>query len=96
MKRLAAKIEEYQKDGQTKGKYVDIGVLMENSNGEYIMLNPTVDLAGVLIKQRLLNPDKASGSVICSVFDNSNQQQQQSHTPPSSPQSNEDFDDIPF
>ncbi|MFT6835113.1 MAG: hypothetical protein ACJA0H_001147, partial [Francisellaceae bacterium] len=40
-KRISAKIEEYQKDGQTKGKYVDIGVIMQNANGEYMMLNPS-------------------------------------------------------
>lgn len=102
MKRIAAKIEEYQKDGETKGKYVDIGVIMENSNGEYIMLNPTIDLSGVLIKQRLLNPSKAGGSVICSVFDNSRGDSaggttgNRSAQPPAD-DSPEDFDsEIPF
>lgn len=96
MKRIAAKVEEYQKDGQTKGKYVDIGVIMENSNGEYVMLNPTVDLAGVLIKQRLLNPGKASGSVIASVFD-SEPRQAHSNTGGGQQAMDADFDDeIPF
>jgi hypothetical protein len=72
-KRITAKVDEYQKDGQTKGKYVDIGVILSNSNGEYILLDPTVDLAGVLMKQRLMNPQKAGNSVMCSIFDNSNQ-----------------------
>ena len=75
-RRIAAKVEEYEKDGQTKGKYVDIGVIMENDNGEYVLLDPSVNLAGVLIKQRLLNPQKAGKSIMCAVFDDSNRQQQ--------------------
>ena len=75
-RRITAKIEEYQKDGETKGKYIEIGVILENANGEYIMLNPTVDLSGVLMKQRLLAAEtgkKAGGNVMCSIFDNDNQ-----------------------
>lgn len=87
-KRISAKIEVYEKDGQQKGKYVNIGVIMSNENGEYVMLNPTVDLSGVLLKQRLMNPDRASGSVMCSVFD-SNQSNPQ-------PGGGTDSSDIPF
>lgn len=79
MKRITAKIDEYQKDGQTKGRYVDIGVVLSNDNGEYILLNPTVDLSGVLMRQRILaqkSGKKAMDSVACSIFDNNKNQQQ--------------------
>lgn len=71
MKRISAKVGEYTKDGETKGEWVDIGAILSNENGEFVLINPTVDLAGVLLKQRLLNPEKKSGSVIASIFDNS-------------------------
>ena len=89
-KRIAAKVGTYTKDGQEKGKYVDIGVVLENSNGEYILLDPTVNLAGVMMKQRLMSGK--GDSVICSIFDNDRQQSQsQQQTAPA------DFDQgIPF
>jgi len=74
-KRICAKIDEYQKDGETKGKYVDIGVILSNENGEYVILNPTIDLAGVLIRQRLMNPQKAGKGVMCSIFTDEPRQQ---------------------
>ena len=111
MKRITAKIDEYQKDNQTKGKYVDIGVVLSNSNGEYILLNPTVDLSGVLMRQRILaqkNGKKVMDSVACSIFDNNNQGQpsaaptnhpgQSGQASPQQPSGfNDSFDDdIPF
>ena len=106
-KRISAKIEEYQKDGQTKGKYVDIGVIMQNANGEYMMLNPSVDLAGVLLMQNVLavnSGKEARGNVMCSIFDNDNQSsapaqrqpQQQSPAQGGSGGGDSDFDKIPF
>lgn len=76
-KRIAAKVDEYQKDGQIKGKYVDIGVILNNQNGEYMLLDPSVNLAGVLLKQQALSQKTGkptSGSVMCSIFDNQQQQ----------------------
>ena len=76
-KRLTAKVGEYQKDGQTKGRYVDLGVILSNSNGEYVLLDPTVNLAGVMLQQRILaqaTGKKAGDRVMCSVFNNDRQQ----------------------
>jgi hypothetical protein len=84
-KRITAKIDEYVKDGQTKGKYVDVGVIMSNQNGEYILLNPTIDLAGILMRQRILaqqTQKKAGNAVMCSIFDNDQQQGAQSNQRP--------------
>lgn len=94
MKRLAIKVGEYQKDGQTKGEYVKVGVLMSNDNGEYILLDPSVNLAGCLLKQRIMNSGKQTKGkgdmVMCSVFEQQQQQAAQQQTAP-------DFnDDIPF
>ena len=73
-KRLMAKIDTYQKDGQEKGKYVEIGVILSNDNGEYALINPDVNLAGVLIKQRVNLQSKGKGDmVMCSIFDNDRQ-----------------------
>jgi hypothetical protein len=74
-KRLVAKVGTYEKDGQTKGEYVEIGVILSNENGEFAILDPTVNLAGVMMKQRLLN--KKGDSVMCGIYSNDNQQQGQ-------------------
>lgn len=77
-KRICAKVETYQKDGQTKGKYVDIGVIMSNQNGDFILLDPTVNLAGVLAKQNVLALEEnkpQNKNIMASIFDDDNQQQ---------------------
>lgn len=54
-KKLTAKIGEYEKDGQIKGRYVNIGVVMQsNDGGEYVLLDPTVSLSGVMAQQNTL------------------------------------------
>lgn len=80
MKRLVAKVGEYEKDGQTKGEYLKVGVLMNGDNGEYLLLEPHVNLSGVLTKQNALAVNKGQQprtSVMISVFDDSQQQNQQ-------------------
>jgi len=74
-RRLVAKVGEYEKQGEKKGEYVKIGVIMNSSDGEYVLLDPTVNLAGILIKQRLLSPRKRGDMVMVSVFDDDRQQQ---------------------
>ena len=79
-KRLVCKVDEYEKDGQQKGKYVEIGVILSNDNGEYLLLDPTINLAGVLQKQNMLGRKKQQqprDMVAASIFDNSNQSSQQ-------------------
>lgn len=75
VKKLTARVGEYEKDGQKKGVYVNLGVIMSNSNGEYMLLDPTVDLAGVLMQQRILAQQtgkKAGDRVMVSIWDDSN------------------------
>lgn len=58
---LAVKTGEYQKDGETKNRYQNIGSIMENDNGQFMILDRTFNPAGVP------NPDNKS-SVIVSMF----------------------------
>jgi hypothetical protein len=45
---LSVKTGEYtDRDGQTKGRYLNIGVMMETDKGPYILLNRTFNPAGV-------------------------------------------------
>lgn len=79
-KRLVAKTGEYQKDGQVKGEYTKLGVVLSNQNGEYMLLDPSVSLAGVLAKQNALAMSKGEqvrDNVMVSIFEDDNQQQQQ-------------------
>ena len=87
MKKLKAKVGTYQKDGQEKGRYVDVGVINQGNNGEYMLLSPDVNLAGVLIKQNNMLASQGKqprDSVMVSILDDT--QQSQHH--PQSPQHN--------
>lgn len=100
-KRCAAKVGEYEKDGQMKGEYVNIGVILSNEKGEYLLLDPTVNLAGVLMKQRVLaqkNQKKGGDMVSCGIFEKDRQQAPQQNPPSGSGGEFDSFDDdsIPF
>jgi hypothetical protein len=88
MKKLSAKTGTYiNKEGEQKNEYTKIGALMPgNDGGEYMLLDPTVNLAGVLLKQNALAAKENKpmrDSVMVSVFDEQNQgyQQQQPQAP---------------
>jgi hypothetical protein len=95
-KRISAKIGEYEKDGETKGIYAEVGVLMKNDNGYFILLNPHFNPAAAWISQRIMNPDKAGDRVMCGVYDNNRQGESKPQaTQQGAPKA--DFDDsIPF
>ena len=79
-KRLAAKVGEYtNKQGETKGRYVNLGAILDGQNGEYLLLDPSVNLAGVLMQQRIANPQKAGEKVLVSIF--TDEPKQQAATP---------------
>ena len=94
-KRLVAKVGTYTKDGQEKGEYVKIGVILSNDNGEYALIDPTINLAGVMIKQRILNPQKAGDMVMCGIYTDEPKQTMQNDEPQTTPPTDFD-DDIPF
>ena len=83
-KRLMAKTGTYMKDGAEKGEYVKIGVILSNDNGEYMLLDPAVSLAGVLAKQNAMAMSQGKpvrDNIMASIFDDNAQhgQQQQHH-----------------
>lgn len=94
MKRLMIKVDEYEKDGKTKGKYMELGVIMSGENGEFALINPNVNLAGCLIQQRVMNQGKQNKGkgdmVMCAIFDNDREKPaEQQDNPPLN-------DDIPW
>jgi hypothetical protein len=105
MKDIVAKTGEYtNREGQTKAEWTKIGVILSNDSGEYILLDPSVNLAGVLTKQNMLaveqkkaGNDKAKprNSVMCSVFDKSENEGKSGPAPESNGGGSLD-DDIPF
>lgn len=72
-KDLVIKVGEYEKEGETKGEYLKVGVILSGENGEYALLDPSVSLSGALIKQRIMNAGKQNKGkgdmVMCSIFD---------------------------
>ena len=50
----------YEKGGETKNRYVNVGAIMENDNGMYVLLDPTINLAAF--------DREGKTSVIASVF----------------------------
>ena len=109
-KSLSAKVGSFtNREGQVKGQYVKIGTVIPNENGSYVLIDPAVSLAGVLVKQNKMARDEGKPErdmIMCSVFDNNQQstprqQQQQPQQPqqptPQQQQVQQDMDDgIPF
>ena len=73
-KKITARVGSYEKQGEQKGRFVEIGALGVSGNGkEYVLINPTVDLGGVLQLQNIEAAKEgkpASDRIICSVFEN--------------------------
>lgn len=82
-KRLSAKVGEFtNQQNELKGEYTKVGVILDGQNGEYLLLDPTVSLAGVLAKQNALALSQnkpVRDSVMVSVFDDAQQQGQQNN-----------------
>ena len=86
---LAVKTGEYtNQQGETKGRYQNVGSLMKGDNGEFVILHRWFNPAGVP------NPDDRDSVIVsCFALRDDNQQKPAPQTPP--PQ--DDFDDdIPF
>lgn len=97
MKKLVAKVGSYtDRDGQTKSRWVTIGVIMSNENGEYALLDPAVSLAGILGKQNAMS-DRPRDRVMVSIFDDDSQGGGSRPAPSRSRAPAADLDDeIPF
>jgi len=73
-RKLTARTGSYTaKDGQQKGQYTDIGVILTGNNGEYALISPTVDLSGVLQLQNIaaMNEGKQQrDKIMCGIYEN--------------------------
>jgi len=87
---LVVKVGEYQKDGQTKSKTKNIGSVIENDTGMYIIMDRTFNPAGVP------NPDNKEGLFV-SMYEVKPSNTQQSYSSKANEHVVEDLDDeIPF
>lgn len=85
-KKIVVVTGEYQKQDGTKGaNFTEVGIINTSQNGkEYSLLDPAVDLAGLLLKQNAIAAAKGEpprDMVMCSVI-----QRQQSAAPAPAPQ----------
>ena len=83
-KKIVAVTGEYiNREQQQKAEFTEIGIIGVGKNGkEYVMLNPDVSLAGVLLKQNALAAKRGeapSDMVMSSIVDNDANQQQPQH-----------------
>jgi len=78
-KRIVAKVGEFiNQQNETKGEYTKLGVILNNANGDYMLMDPCVNLAGVLIKQNALAAKTGKDQrdmVMISIFDDDNNTQ---------------------
>ena len=72
---LVVKVGSYQKDGQEKGRYENVGSLMENDKGKFIFLKKTFNPAGLNTDDResiivsMFEPKSRNGNVVDSQVD---------------------------
>ena len=81
-KRISAVTGEYQnQQGEQKAEFTQIGIAGVSQAGkEYILLDPSVSLAGILAKQNALafkRGEPMRDMIMCSVFEQESQQQNQ-------------------
>lgn len=87
IKDLAVKVGTYEKDGQTKNRYMNIGAILEKDDGgKFMLLDRTFNPAGVP------NQD-GKNTIIVSMFDVDGAKKQDS-SPQKTSQTMDD--DIPF
>jgi len=87
MKRLSAVVGEYtdKQSGQQKADWSNVGIIGVSAKGkEYMLLNPEVSLAGLLVKQNVLaanKGEKLSDMVMISIIDEQMQNNNQQSAP---------------
>jgi len=82
MKRLSAVVGEYtdKQTNQQKADWSNVGIIGVSQNGkEYMLLDPSVSLAGILLKQNVLaanKGEKLSDMVMISIIEDNQQNRQ--------------------
>lgn len=95
VKDLAVKVGTYQKDGETKSRFENIGAMMESDDGSFFLfIKKTFNPAGV-------PTEEGRESILVSVFDLKDgdaprQSAPQRQAPSQAPANDFDDDDIPF
>ena len=74
-KKLSIANGKYMKDGQEKTRWVSVGVILQKDGKEFVLLDPTINLAGF---QREAGKDM----LMVNIFDDSQQQQQGGYQQP--------------
>jgi len=70
MKKLAVANGSYEKDGQQKTRWVNVGVIGVSQNGkEYMLIDPTINFAA-------FPREEGKDMVMVGIFDDANQNQQ--------------------
>lgn len=64
---LAVKTGSYEKNGETKGRYMNIGVVLEGDDGMFMLLDPAFNPAGV---------NRKDDRVLVSMFEPKNRENQ--------------------
>lgn len=81
-KNLSVVVGTYQKDGQDKNRYMNVGTLIETEKSTFIELNPFVDFTAL---------PRKDGRLLINIFD---EEKQKSDAP--KPKSSGIDDEIPF
>ena len=82
---LAVKIGSYEKNGETKNKYENVGVVMSGEHGPYIILKRTFNPAGI----------GEGESIFISMFEPRKKEDDAGKLAPSNPMDGETVDDAP-
>jgi len=71
-KRISARVGEYtDKEGKVCGEFAQIGVILENDKGEFVLLDPGVSLSGILARQNhmeWLKGGQVRGNVMAGIY----------------------------
>ena len=88
---IVAKVGTYTVNGETKGRFMNVGVMMEKDGRPYILLNRTFNPAG------LPNPDNKD-NILLSLYEPKNQANAHSQAKGNgfAPEAVELDDEIPF
>lgn len=91
-KRIMAITGSYtNKQNEQKGEWKEIGVILSKDGKEFILLDPSVSLAGILAKQNIeaLNSGKNQrDNIMCSIFEEESQQNNANNQPQNNQQQN--------